>query len=762
MKSKNKILLFLTLIIHQFAISQNDTVFFNDLWDTVAKSEAVYYRLPMTQIEGKYYFKDFYITGELQCEGYILSPTNEIIDGKTTWYYKSGKVSQISQLNNGSYDGETIWYEEDGTELCRGMYNSNIQDSGTFFTTYDNYRILTEYKNGEPSRIQIIDMFGGTKAKIETFPTTEELVKTLFYNQEGIEIGNLLTHFATDSIVEGIFVDYFYNPMTVKSLVSIKNNKFTSPRKNYDKKGRLLYIEHFAEESYSSSYFENSSIDKIDYYGKNGKKIDSLQMKNDVPFSGKLYSYAYDDLYNKTDIIESIIEYKNGIEDGLAITYYANGIEKKKIPYSQGNIHGEVIENDSTGKVLYKMQYENGRKCNGLEMQDDILTEYRNCTNFSDKSFYSNKKLKATILYDSLENFKTTYYNKKGQQIGEYTQVNYVTNGVEFLFNEDTITEKKVYVDNSITEHFVFQGTDTLYCLRSNGKCFFIDNILKWEWTMKNNEPFNGNYVTLSYYNNSITSITEYKDGMKNGLEKSFSDDYYSSDKTLISELNYKNNELNGISSYYNYGILYKQETYLNGLKHGETNYFDSENNIIGTCIYESDMVISGSVYEYNYDGAVESVETYENSQLKESIYYNSGIVTSKEKVINDDSIRVETYYDNGTIKELKYKVKQDEDYSFNISGIITTYKQDESVWYTGTYSNNLPLSGNFIFFNSTDDEQYLKMTIEKKNVLIEHFSYGNVEEKIKYSYSKNKLSDDISSILDMIYSKYYDYEIYK
>lgn len=63
--------------------------------------------------------RDYYITGELQSEGYFLTvdkydDSNSVFDGAFTNYYKNGKVEIKGSRSNGKFQGEWIKYREDG------------------------------------------------------------------------------------------------------------------------------------------------------------------------------------------------------------------------------------------------------------------------------------------------------------------------------------------------------------------------------------------------------------------------------------------------------------------------------------------------------------------------------------------------------------------------------------------------------------------------------------------------------------------------
>jgi antitoxin component YwqK of YwqJK toxin-antitoxin module len=127
--------------------------------------------------------------------------------------------------------------------------------------------------------------------------------------------------------------------------------------------------------------------------------------------------------------------------------------------------------------------------------------------------------------------------------------------------------------------------------LVSEGKMIGKDRIGKWVYYHKssdkvmtleiyNNGKLDGKKVTY-YTNDQITEETEYKNGLKNGMNNFYSPEgiqikkliykngllhgpayYFDSNGSLILEGNYKNGKKNGLWKHYEDGALIKEETF--------------------------------------------------------------------------------------------------------------------------------------------------------------------------------------------------------
>ena len=90
--------------------------YFDANWKPTTKGQAAYYREINYDENGKPkgVVKDYYITGELQFEGQMISVNPEKLDGTCIWYYKNGQKSQETVYEKGKIIGESNYWDKKG------------------------------------------------------------------------------------------------------------------------------------------------------------------------------------------------------------------------------------------------------------------------------------------------------------------------------------------------------------------------------------------------------------------------------------------------------------------------------------------------------------------------------------------------------------------------------------------------------------------------------------------------------------------------
>lgn len=213
---KNLTLLVLGVITStpSFAQMRVDTLYYNKDWKGVeVKAFATYYRIVSESNDSNFRkpFRDYYITGELQSEGYYITidkydDSKSVFDGEFTNYYKSGNIEQKGFRTNGKQDGEYTRYKEDGLISLHAYFKDDKLDGVyTEFSENGDICIQIEYRNGKPihnyyivsnkdgfcSKINFI-----TKQPIYESPSLNEKLTEYkngeewpYYNKNGIMIG---------------------------------------------------------------------------------------------------------------------------------------------------------------------------------------------------------------------------------------------------------------------------------------------------------------------------------------------------------------------------------------------------------------------------------------------------------------------------------------------------------------------------------------------------------------------------------------------
>jgi S1-C subfamily serine protease/antitoxin component YwqK of YwqJK toxin-antitoxin module len=140
------------LFITQMSLSQEEKIYYDSDWKVCNKSKAEYYRLitfdENKKPKGK--VKDFYITGELQWEGYFSSVdkndnSKDINEGECIWYYKNGNKSRQSYMENNLENGLTTYWYESGNKLREVDYDNGKLD-GNLIVFHESGEIYRKFK----------------------------------------------------------------------------------------------------------------------------------------------------------------------------------------------------------------------------------------------------------------------------------------------------------------------------------------------------------------------------------------------------------------------------------------------------------------------------------------------------------------------------------------------------------------------------------------------------------------------------------------
>ena len=150
--------IFICINIYSYSQERIDTIYYDKNWKGVSnKTFADFYRIAVYPNNSNYkkLFRDYYITGELQCSGAFISvnqfdDSQSVFDGECSYFYKNGKVSSKITFSNGKKNGEFCEYSEDGLVKRKGIFlNDKLSGLYTEFLDDGGY-IQAEYINGEP------------------------------------------------------------------------------------------------------------------------------------------------------------------------------------------------------------------------------------------------------------------------------------------------------------------------------------------------------------------------------------------------------------------------------------------------------------------------------------------------------------------------------------------------------------------------------------------------------------------------------------
>ena len=108
------------------AQSLNDTIYYDEDWNIINNAaEASFYRLynAADKSDGRKPYRDYYIDGRLQGEGYIVWRNGEMLDdGPQKNYHENGKLRQTWTMKMGKMDGENYHYYENGNMEYKATY----------------------------------------------------------------------------------------------------------------------------------------------------------------------------------------------------------------------------------------------------------------------------------------------------------------------------------------------------------------------------------------------------------------------------------------------------------------------------------------------------------------------------------------------------------------------------------------------------------------------------------------------------------------
>lgn len=157
MKRRIVVLVCLMMAFQGMGKAKTDTLYYDKDWKGVNNRVfAAYFRVveKTNDTITRKPFRDYYITGELQSEGYYIvldksDDNKSIMDGEFINYYKSGKIEQKGRCVHGKQEGEYVRYTEDGL-ISLHAYLKNDKFHG-IYTEFEGDKCLQmEFKDGQP------------------------------------------------------------------------------------------------------------------------------------------------------------------------------------------------------------------------------------------------------------------------------------------------------------------------------------------------------------------------------------------------------------------------------------------------------------------------------------------------------------------------------------------------------------------------------------------------------------------------------------
>lgn len=357
--------------------------------------------------------------GSKSSDGYYTK--EGLLEGKGSYYYKSGQPSTVAFYKKGLLDGKRNLFYENGKLKQEGNFTANEAD-GYFTDYYLNGEVSEEgwYVKGKRQGTVIVrDMFGKTSSHYyyldnevhgvaDYFHPSGNLDYKAFYDngwyyrmEQYDTTGKLISE---SKLVKGegkIIFNHFNGRQYIES--NYKNYRLNGIQKitNGDgSKSSLGYYKNGNRDSVYTAWYPNGKVRQEGKY-VNGEKVGTWKS---YYFNGVLSNTeVYEDgkqngkemQYNEDGTVDKEIDYKNDELDGafnvyadnkqLAIVfYYKEGVLKG---YSYEGKDGKVLPmipiEKGAGKVL--AYFKNGNKSCELEFKDYLVDGARNL-------YYSNGK----------------------------------------------------------------------------------------------------------------------------------------------------------------------------------------------------------------------------------------------------------------------------------------------------------------------------------------------------------------------------------
>jgi antitoxin component YwqK of YwqJK toxin-antitoxin module len=303
----------------------------------------------------------------------------------------------------------------------------------------------------------------------------------------------------------------------------------------------------------------------------------------------------------------------DGNKNGLQLKwYYPGNIKKYEINYKNGKLNGEYKEWYENGQPKIKGNYKDGLE--GIYMSWHINSQPMIESNYKDgqpegiyMSWYENgySNIKAYYDRENPHTYMSWYENGKikiktktlgeGVYIGEYEERYEIGNlKSKYFYNLEGFTDMNPHP---------FEEYDENGMLKIKGKCIrdyksikYVGEVRTWKYGnlghyLYSIENFNINgeldgSVTLFYENGRIHIKDNYKNGLRNGVFRSFRNN---SQNSKIVVATYKNDERDGEYRF----------------------YYDNEGNTLNSVSNFKDGELNGLSIEYSEDGTKLSEEYY-------------------------------------------------------------------------------------------------------------------------------------------------------
>ena len=169
------------LILINYSLQAQDTLYFNDHWDVCKKKQATYYRVRQQLDAGGYLASDYFLDGTLQMQGTFAA--DDMREGLFTYYYKNGNKDASGYYLHNFKEGDWIQYYENGQIHSTGSYSRGFEEK--------NWKYY--YDSGE-LRVDKNMHQGKHEGSFTSYFKNGQLHRQLYYKQDTLA-GNKKTYY---------------------------------------------------------------------------------------------------------------------------------------------------------------------------------------------------------------------------------------------------------------------------------------------------------------------------------------------------------------------------------------------------------------------------------------------------------------------------------------------------------------------------------------------------------------------------------------
>jgi uncharacterized protein len=425
------------------------------------------------------YWKTYYPTGIIKSEG---NRRNHLLDSTWTFYNELGDTLQKVNYIMGKRNGYTIEYYLGSTKdpmnrgkiMLKELYvNDKKEGLSVYYHPNGQVKEEAQYINNKRNGLS------------KEYDDKGNVITIINYNNGILTEREKINRLDEKGLKQGVWRTY-YNNERIKSEMNYKNNMLDGPYKEFDDKGNVSLILHYAKGSlveekdttaldivinnqydslgrliFSGSYRKNVPVGIHRIYDSNGKVINSYLYANNGVKLGegiidnegrKEGSWKYYDedgnvrsngnyvnnleqgtwrFFFVNGKTEQIGEYKNGKADGTWEWFYENGSIKREEEYYNGKEEGTYAEYDTTGEIITNGNYFDGQKeGEWFYKVNDYTEKGKYIGDLKDgkwQSFYSDGKLKyeGNYIQGNPDGEHLFYYNN-----GRIKEINYYVMGI--------------------------------------------------------------------------------------------------------------------------------------------------------------------------------------------------------------------------------------------------------------------------------------------------------------------------------------------